>query len=187
METRKILLKLSGRAFLGKLEYGIDPEACMRVVREIESVVNLGVELAIVVGAGNIFKGKFASESGMERATADHIGMLGTVMNGLALQQAVEKAGIQVRLMSTVGPELMAEKYSHGRAIAHMDKGRVVIISGGSGAPFFSTDTAAAVRALELGCEAVYKGTNVDGVYTKDPKVFDDAVLIDRLDYGEAI
>src|SRR3989344_5036206 len=137
MDSRKILLKLSGKAFLGKLEYGIDPEACVRVVREIEPVFKMGVGLAVVIGAGNIFKGKYASASGMERATADHIGMLGTVMNGLALQQAIEKEGWPVRLMSAVGPQLMAENYSHGRALAHMEKGIIVILAGGSGTPFF--------------------------------------------------
>jgi uridylate kinase len=167
---RRVVLKLSGEALAGSQGYGIDPPVLARVGEEVRDVVQLGVQIAIVIGGGNIFRGVAASAGGMERATADYMGMLATVMNALALQDALEKCGLQTRVLSAIEMRAVAEPYIRRRAIRHLEKGRVVIFAAGTGNPFFTTDTAGALRAIEIGADVIMKATKVDGIYTADPK-----------------
>ena len=167
---RRIVLKLSGEALAGSQGYGIDPQMLVRMAAEIREVTTLGVQVAIVIGGGNIFRGIAASAGGMDRATADYMGMLATVINALALQDAVEKAGLQTRVLSAIEMRAVAEPYIRRRAIRHLEKGRVVIFAAGTGNPFFTTDTAGALRAVEIGADAIMKATKVDGIYSADPQ-----------------
>ena len=167
---RRVVLKLSGEALAGDRGYGIDPAVLDRIAVEVKDVVALGVQLAIVIGGGNIFRGVAASVGGMDRATADYMGMLATVINALALQDALEKAELQTRLLSAIEMRAVAEPYIRRRAMRHLEKGRVVIFAAGTGNPFFTTDTAGALRAVEIGADAIMKATNVDGIYSADPK-----------------
>ncbi len=172
---------------MGTREYGIDPSWLDRIARDIEEVVDLGVQVCIVVGAGNIFRGVSGAANGMERVTADYIGMLGTVMNALAMQSALEKIGVETRVQSAIPMQAVCEPYIRRRALRHMEKGRVVIFAGGSGNPFFTTDTPAALRATEMGCDALIKGTKVDGVYSADPAKDPNAVRYDELTYLDVL
>jgi uridylate kinase len=184
---KRVLLKMSGEVLMGKRDYGIDPETIDRLAMDIKEAVELGVEVCVVVGAGNIFRGVAGAANGMERVTADYIGMLGTVMNALALQSALEQAGVESRVQSAIAMQTVCEPFIRRRAIRHLEKGRVVIFAGGSGNPFFTTDTPAALRATEMGCEALIKGTKVDGVYSEDPVNNPDAQRYDRLGYMEVL
>ena len=184
---QRILLKLSGEALLGDEDYGIDPAIIGRIANEILEVRNTGVQVAIVIGGGNIFRGAGLAESGIDRVTGDHMGMLATLMNSLALQDALEKAGVDARVMSAISVHDVSEDYIRRRATRHLEKGRVVIIAGGTGNPFFTTDTAAALRAIEVGADIVLKATKVDGVFTADPKIDENAVLHESLSYDEVI
>jgi uridylate kinase len=183
----RILLKISGEALLGTRPYGVDPDVCTFIAGQVRAVHELGVQVAIVVGGGNIFRGLAAAAKGMDRSTADYMGMLATVMNGLALQDALEKNGVTTRVMSAIAMNEVAEPYIRRRAVRHMEKGRVVILAAGTGNPYFTTDTAAALRAVEVGAEVLLKGTKVDGVYTADPVVDPSAVRHDRLTYGQVL
>ena len=167
---RRIVLKLSGEALAGTQGYGIDPPVLERVADELREVSALGVQVAVVIGGGNIFRGVAASAVGMDRATADYMGMLATIINALALQDALEKAGLQTRVLSAIEMRAVAEPYIRRRAIRHLEKGRVVIFAAGTGNPFFTTDTAGALRAVEIGADAIIKATKVDGIYSADPK-----------------
>jgi uridylate kinase len=180
---RRILLKISGEALMGDAGYGIDPVVVQRVSREIKEVQELGVEIALVVGGGNIFRGLKASAAGMDRASADYMGMLATVMNAVALQDALEKIGVFTRVVSAIEMREVAEPFIRRRAIRHLEKGRVVIFAAGIGQPFFTTDTAAAMRALEVQADVIMKGTSVGGIYTADPRKDPNAVKIDELNY----
>jgi uridylate kinase len=166
---RRILLKLSGEALLGEEDYGIDPNMIKRIAAEIADVAHAGVGVAIVIGGGNIFRGAGLAESGIDRVTGDHMGMLATVMNALALQDALESIGIDARVMSAISVHDVCEDYIRRRAIRHLEKGRVVVCAGGTGNPFFTTDTAAALRAIEIGADVLLKATKVDGIYSADP------------------
>jgi uridylate kinase len=166
---RRIVLKLSGEALAGNQGYGLDPSMLVRIGAEIREVTELGVQIAVVIGGGNIFRGVAASAGGMERATADYMGMLATVINALALQDSLEKAGCQTRVLSAIEMRAVAEPYIRRRAIRHLEKGRVVIFAAGTGNPFFTTDTAGALRAVEIGADAILKATKVDGIYSADP------------------
>ena len=165
----RVLLKISGEALMGNREYGLDPEIVDRVAGEVKSVVGMGVQVCLVIGGGNIFRGVSGAATGMERATADYMGMLATVINALAMQSALERRGVQTRVQSAIPMASVCEPYIRRRAVRHMEKGRVVIFGAGTGNPFFTTDTAAALRASEMGCDALLKGTKVDGVYSADP------------------
>jgi uridylate kinase len=184
---RRILLKLSGEALMGEAGYGIDPKVLDRLAEEVGEAQSVGTEVAIVVGGGNIFRGMAASAKGMDRAQADSIGMLATVMNSLALQEALEKQGRFTRVMSAIDMQSVAEPYIRRRAIRHVEKGRIVIFAAGTGNPYFSTDTTAALRALEIGAEVIMKATKVDGVYDADPKLHPEAVRFDTLGYMEVL
>jgi len=184
---KRILLKLSGEALINSAGYGIDPDVMAGIAAQIAELQKDGVEVAVVVGGGNIFRGVAASAAGMDRATADYIGMLATVMNALALQDALEKLDVWTRVQSAVTMAQVAEPYIRRRAIRHLEKGRVVVFAAGTGNPFFSTDTAAALRALEIGAEAILKATKVDGVYDADPKVDPDAKKFEQLTYIEVL
>jgi uridylate kinase len=183
----RVLLKLSGEALLGERSYGVDPEFCAFVARQLAEVRATGVEIGVVVGGGNIFRGLAASAKGMDRATGDYIGMLATVMNGLALQDALERAGVQTRVMSAIAMNEIAEPYIRRRAVRHLEKGRVVIFVAGTGNPYFTTDTAAALRAIEIGADVLLKATKVDGVYDADPMEQPDATRFDRLQYSDLL
>jgi len=184
---QRILLKLSGEALLGDEDYGIDPAIIGRIANEVLEVQNTGVQVAIVIGGGNIFRGAGLAQSGIDRVTGDHMGMLATLMNSLALQDALEKAGADARVMSAVSVNAVSEDYIRRRATRHLEKGRVVIIAGGTGNPFFTTDTAAALRAIEVGADIVLKATKVDGVYSADPKIDESATLHESLSYDDVI
>ncbi len=184
---KRVLLKLSGETFLGKREYGIDPEFTQWLAKEIGKAQKENVQIAIVVGGGNIFRGTSAAEHGLERTVGDYIGMLATIMNSLALQAALEKENLPARVLSAIEIKDVCEPYIKRRAIRHMEKGRVVIFAGGTGNPFFTTDTAAALRALETECDIILKATKVDGVYDRDPTKFKDAKKFEKLTYNEAI
>jgi uridylate kinase len=184
---KRILLKLSGEALAGDQGYGIDPAVLERIVHEIRGVHDLAVETAIVIGGGNIFRGLQASASGMDRASADYMGMLATVINGLALQNTLEMAGLLTRVQSAINMPAVAEPYIRRRAIRHLEKGRIVIFAAGTGNPFFTTDTAAALRAVEIGAEVILKATKVDGIYSGDPQLDPDAVLLPRVTYIEVL
>lgn len=184
---KRVLLKLSGEAFLGKREYGIDPKFCGWLAREIKKAQKEGTQIAIVVGGGNIFRGTSAAEHGLERTVGDYIGMLATIMNSLALQASLEKESQPTRVLSAIEIKDVAEPYIRRRAIRHLEKGRVVIFAAGTGNPYFSTDTAAALRALEIECDIVLKATKVDGVYDKDPQKYKDAKKFADIDFKTAI
>ena len=183
----RILLKLSGEALLGKEDYGIDPDIIHRIAVEISDVSKLGIQVAVVIGGGNIFRGAGLAESGIDRVTGDHMGMLATVVNSLALQDALESIDADARVMSAVSVHDVCEDYIRRRAIRHLEKGRIVICAGGTGNPFFTTDTAAALRAIEIGADIVLKATKVDGVYSADPVKDPSAVRFDRLGYDQVI
>jgi uridylate kinase len=183
----RILLKLSGEALAGGEGFGIDAEVVRYVVEEIKEVQRLGVQVAVVIGGGNFFRGTQASTQGMERSAADYAGMLATVMNALVLQDELEKDGLQTRVLTAIEMRSIAEPYIRRRAMRHLEKGRVVIFAGGTGNPYFTTDTAAALRAMEIGAQVLLKATKVDGVYDKDPKKFKDATKYDELTYNEAL
>jgi uridylate kinase len=187
LKYRRILLKLSGEALSGEKGIGIDPLRAEDIARSVRDVRELGVDVAIVIGAGNLWRGRIGLERGMDRATADYMGMLATVMNGLALMDAMERTGMVTRVQSAVEMHAVAEPYIRRRAIRHLEKGRVVILSGGTGNPYFSTDTAAALRAMEIGADVLIKATKVDGVYDSDPKLNPDAKKFDTLSYMETI
>ncbi len=185
---KRVLLKLSGEALLGEHEYGIDPVRLRSVAQEISQAVAAGTEMAIVVGAGNIFRGVSGASQGIDRATADYMGMLATVMNSMALQDALAKFSTQSRVLSAIAMQEVCEPYIRGRAIRHLEKGRVVIFAAGTGNPFFSTDTAAALRALEIGAERLLMGKKkYDGVYTADPEMDPAATMIDEITHREAL
>ena len=184
---KRILLKLSGEALMGEMDFGIDPKVLDRIALEIGQLVGIGVQVGIVIGGGNLFRGKALSEAGLDRVAGDHMGMLATLMNSLALQDSLEKAGVDARVMSAVSVHDVSEDYIRRRATRHLEKGRVVIIAGGTGNPFFTTDTAAALRAIEIGADIVLKATKVDGVFSADPNVDPNAVKYDSLSYDEAL
>jgi len=184
---RRVLLKFSGEALMGDQGYGIDQRVVERLAREVAEVRGLGVQVAIVIGGGNIFRGLQAAASGMDRATADYMGMLATVINSLALQDALERHGAVTRVMSAIAMQQIAEPYIRRRAIRHLEKGRIVIFAAGTGNPYFSTDTAAGLRAMEIGAEAILKGTKVDGVYDKDPVKHPDAQRFAEVSYLEVL
>jgi uridylate kinase len=184
---QRILLKLSGEALLGNEDYGIDPAIIGRIASEVLEVRKTGVEVAIVIGGGNIFRGAGLAQSGIDRVTGDHMGMLATLMNSLALQDALENAGVDARVMSAISVHAVSEDYIRRRATRHLEKGRVVIIAGGTGNPFFTTDTAAALRAIEVGADIVLKATKVDGVYSADPNIDKNAILHQSLSYDDVI
>lgn len=187
LKYRRILLKLSGEALSGENGFGIDPKRAEDIAKRVGQVRELGVDVAIVIGAGNLWRGRIGLERGMDRATADYMGMLGTVMNALALMDAMERFGLVTRVQSAVEMHAVAEPYIRRRAIRHLEKGRVVILGGGTGNPYFSTDTAAALRAMEIGADVLIKATKVDGVYDCDPMTHPDAVRFERLTYMETI
>ena len=187
LKYKRILLKLSGESLSAPQGFGIDPFRAESVAEHIKEIYNLGVEIALVIGAGNIWRGRGGLERGMDRATADYMGMLATVLNALALMDAMERTGIVTRVQSAIEMRDVAEPYIRRRAIRHLEKGRVVIFSGGTGNPYFSTDTAAALRAMEIGAEVVIKATKVDGVYDSDPMINPNAVKFDKLTYIETL
>ena len=182
-----IVLKLSGEALAGSQGYGIDPQVLARMAAEMRDVTTLGVQVAIVIGGGNIFRGLAASAGGMDRATADYMGMLATVINALALQDALEKAGLQTRVLSAIEMRAVAEPYIRRRAIRHLEKGRIVIFAAGTGNPFFTTDTAGALRAVEIGADAIIKATKVDGIYSADPQRDAQAQRLARVTYIDVL
>jgi uridylate kinase len=187
LKYRRILLKLSGEALAGPEGFGIDPKRAEDIAMRTQEVRDLGVDVAIVIGAGNLWRGREGLERGMDRATADYMGMLATVMNALALMDAMERYGMVTRVQSAIEMHAVAEPYIRRRAIRHLEKGRVVILGGGTGNPYFSTDTAAALRAMEIDADVLIKATKVDGVYDKDPLENSDAVRFDQLSYMETI
>lgn len=184
---KRVLLKMSGEVLMGEQGFGLDPETVQRVARDIQSVTNMGVEVCIVVGAGNIFRGVSGASAGMDRTTADYMGMLGIVINALALQNALENLGVDTRVQSAIPMSAICEPYIRRRAFRHMEKGRVVIFAAGTGNPYFTTDTAAALRASEMNCDAIMKGTKVDGVYTADPAKDSKAERYDTLTYMDVL
>ena len=184
---RRILLKLSGEALMGEQSYGIDRAVAGQIAREVAEIQALGVELAIVIGGGNIFRGLGASARGMDRATADYMGMLATVINALALQDAIEHQGIVTRVVTAIEMRAVAEPFIRRRAIRHLEKGRVVILAAGTGNPYFTTDTAAALRAMEIKADVILKATKVDGVYTADPVIHPEATRYDRISYLQVL
>jgi uridylate kinase len=183
----RVLLKLSGESLAGDQGYGIDPLTINTIAREIKEVVDMGVQLALVIGGGNIFRGLAASSKGMDRASADYMGMLATVINSLAMQDALEKEGVSTRVQSAIGMQEVAEPYIRRRAVRHLEKGRVVIFGAGTGNPYFTTDTAASLRAMEINAQVILKGTKVDGVYSADPKKDASAVKLPKLTYLEVL
>ncbi len=187
LRYRRILLKLGGEALAPATGYGIDPHEADRVVSQIRRLRDLGVEVAVVIGAGNLWRGADGSAHGMDRATADHMGMLATVMNALALADAMRRAGLDPRVMTAIAMTAVAEPYIRGRAIRHMEKGRTILLAAGTGNPFFTTDTAAALRAVEINADVLIKATKVDGIYDKDPKRYPNAVRYEKLTYHEAL
>ncbi|MBK5197934.1 MAG: UMP kinase [Methyloceanibacter sp.] len=187
LRYRRILLKLSGEALAGDQGYGIDLDVLAPIARDVVAAVASGAEICLVVGAGNIYRGLKAVEVGMDRARADYMGMLGTVMNALALQTAIEREGQTARVLSAIPMPTVCEAYIRDKALDHLEKGRVVIFAGGTGNPYFTTDTAAALRAAEMGCEALFKATQVDGVYSADPETTPNARRYDRLSYDDVL
>jgi uridylate kinase len=184
---KRVLLKLSGEALMGDDAYGINRETIDRITGEVKEVLNLGVEVGVVIGGGNIFRGVAPAAAGMDRATADYMGMLATVMNALALQDAMRRQGLKSRVLSALNIEQVAEPYIRGKAMRYLEEGRVVIFAAGTGNPFFTTDTAAALRGMEMNVDIVLKATKVDGVYTDDPKTHPDAMRYQRISFDEAI
>jgi uridylate kinase len=184
---QRVLLKLSGEALMGDRDYGLEPEVVERVAREIKNVVDMGIEVCVVIGGGNIFRGVSGAAQGMDRATADYMGMLATVINALAMQNALEKEEVPTRVLSAIPMSSICEPYIRRRAMRHMEKGRVVVFAAGTGNPFFTTDSAAALRASEMQCDALLKATKVDGVYSADPTKVKDAKRYDRLSYLDVL
>ena len=187
LKYKRILLKLSGEALMGELSYGIDPNFMNTLSKEIKEVYDLGVQISIVIGGGNIFRGVQGTAIGMDRATADYMGMLATVMNAIALQDVLEKNEVPTRVMSAIEMRQIAEPYIRRRAIRHLEKGRVVIFAAGTGSPFFTTDTTGALRAAEIKADVLLKGTKVDGIYDKDPEKYPDAKLLKKISYMDAL
>lgn len=187
LKYRRVLLKLSGEALMGDMAYGIDPKVIDRLAGEIAELCKQGAEIAIVIGGGNIFRGTGLAASGIDRVTADHMGMLATIMNSLAMQDALERVNLHARVMSALKINQVCEDYIRRRAVRHLEKGRVVILAAGTGNPFFTTDSAASLRAIEIGAELLIKATKVDGVYSSDPVKNKDAVRYDSLNYDEVI
>ena len=184
---QRVLLKLSGEVLAGEEGFGIDPAKATQLAVEVKSIHDLGIDIGLVIGAGNIFRGMQAAAKGMQRVTGDYLGMLATIMNAVCVQDALENIGSVTRTLSAITVAQIAEPYIRRRAIRHLEKGRIVVVAGGTGNPYFTTDTAAALRATELGAEVLIKGTKVDGVYDKDPVVHSDAIKYDRVSYKEAI
>jgi len=184
---KRVLLKLSGEALMGDMEYGIDPEYIRRIATEAKAISDLGVEVAMVIGGGNIFRGAGLAEAGMDRVTGDHMGMLATVINCLAMQDALENLGAYCRVMSALPINSVCEDYIRRRAVRHLEKGRMVLFAAGTGSPFFTTDSAASLRAVEVGADIMIKATKVDGIFDKDPKKHADAVRYDTLGYDEVV
>ena len=184
---RRVLLKLSGEALMGDLDYGIEPEVIQRIASEVAAVRKLGVEVAIVIGGGNIFRGAGLARSGMDRVTGDYMGMLATVMNALAIQDALESMDVYARVMSALQIHEVCEDYIRRRAVRHLEKGRVVILAAGTGNPFFTTDTAAALRAIEIGADVLMKATKVSGVYDSDPKLNSEASMYDTVSFDKVL
>ena len=184
---KRVLLKISGEALMGDQGYGLHPPTVERIANEIKKVHEMGVEICMVIGGGNIFRGLQGSAQGMERTTADYMGMLATVMNALAMQSSLEAMGVFTRVISAIPMDQVCEPYIRRRAVRHLEKGRVCIFAAGTGNPYFTTDTAATLRANEMHCEAIFKGTQVDGVYDKDPKGHSDAIRYDRVSYDEVL
>ena len=187
MEYKRILLKLSGEALMGERQYGIDPKRLAEYAEEIKEIVEMGIEVAIVIGGGNIFRGVAGAAGGMDRVQADHMGMLATVINGLALQSALEQAGLATRLQSAIEMNKIAEPFIKRKALRHLEKGRVVIFGAGTGNPYFTTDTGATLRAVEIKADAILKGTRVDGIYTADPEKDSSAVKYETITYDEVM
>lgn len=187
LRFKRVLLKVSGEALMGEGAFGIDPETANRIANEIKSVTDLGAQVCLVIGGGNIFRGISGAAAGLERGTADYMGMLATVMNALAMQGALETIGVPTRVQSAIPMATICEPFIRRRAIRHMEKGRVVIFAAGTGSPYFTTDTAAALRATEMNCDAIFKGTQVDGVYSADPKEVADAERYDTLTYMDVL
>ena len=187
MSYNRILLKLSGEALLGERSHGVDPQRILAYSKEIKEIVDVGIEIAIVIGGGNIFRGVSGASNGIDRVQADYMGMLATVINGLALQSSLEELNVQTRLQTAVKIEAVAEPYIKRKAVRHLEKKRVVIFSAGTGNPFFTTDSAAVLRAIEINADAILKGTRVDGIYNIDPEKNKDAVKFKKLTYDEAI
>ena len=184
---QRVLLKISGEVLAGEEGFGIDPIKATQLAEEVKSIHDLGIDIGLVIGAGNIFRGMTAAAKGMQRVTGDYLGMLATIMNAVCLQDALENLGSVTRTLSAITVAQIAEPYIRRRAIRHLEKGRIIVLAGGTGNPYFTTDTAAALRATELGAEILIKGTKVDGVYDKDPVVHSDAIKYDRVSYKEAI
>lgn len=184
---RRILLKLSGEALMGRGEFGIDPDVLSRLAGEVRDLVEAGVQIALVIGGGNIFRGAGLAAAGMDRVTGDHMGMLATVMNALAMQDALERIDVATRVMSALKINQVCEDYIRRRAIRHLEKGRVIILAAGTGNPFFTTDSAASLRAVEIGADLLIKATKVNGVYSADPLTHPEAVFYDRLTYNQAL
>jgi uridylate kinase len=187
MQYKRILLKLSGESLMGSKQYGIDSDMLLQYAEEIKTIVDKGIEVAVVIGGGNIFRGIQAAHNGIDRVQGDYMGMLATVINSMALQATLEKIGIYTRLLSAIEMKEVAEPYIKRRAVRHLEKGRVVIFGAGTGNPYFTTDTAAALRATEIGADVILKGTRVDGIYDKDPEKNSDAVRYERLTFSEAL
>ena len=187
LKYRRILLKLSGEALMGEADYGIDPKVIVRLAKEIIELVEHGAEVGVVIGGGNIFRGAGLAAVGMDRVTGDHMGMLATVMNALAMQDALEKLGAYARVMSAIKINQVCEDYIRRRAIRHLEKGRIVLFAAGTGNPFFTTDSAAALRAIEIGADLMLKATKVNGIYSADPKKFENATHIAHLSYDDVI
>lgn len=187
IKYHRILLKLSGEALMGEKDFGLDTKTVVRIANELKSVIQLGCEVCLVIGGGNIFRGIDAASQGLERGTADYMGMLATVINALAVQGALERIGVHTRVQSAIPMSTVCEPYIRRRASRHMEKGRVVIFAAGTGSPYFTTDTAAALRAVEMDCDALFKGTQVDGVYSEDPQKNPDAERYESLTYHDVI
>ena len=184
---KRVLLKISGESLMGVGSYGIDVSTVDRVAKEISQVCKLGVEICLVIGAGNIFRGLSGAAAGMDRASADYMGMLATVMNSLAMQNSLERLDFQTRIQSAISMTEVCETYTRRRAIRHMEKNRIVIFAAGTGNPYFTTDTAAALRASEMDCDVIFKGTKVDGIYDKDPMKDSDAIKFDKISYSDVL
>ena len=187
MAYKRILLKLSGEALMGDRQYGIDPKRLSAYAEEIKKIVDNGIEVAIVIGGGNIFRGVSGASNGIDRVQGDYMGMLATIINGLALQSAIEAIGIKTRLLTAIKMEQVAEPFIKRRAVRHLEKGRVVIFGGGTGNPYFTTDTAAVLRAIEISADVILKGTRVDGIYTSDPELNKDATKFDSISYQDVM
>ncbi len=184
---RRILLKLSGEVLAGEQDFGIDPTKATELAKEIKSIHEMGVDIILIIGGGNIFRGMQAASKGMDRVTGDYLGMLATIMNAISVQDALEKNGVETRTLSAITVSQISEPYIRRRALRHLDKGRVVIVAGGTGNPYFTTDTAAALRATELKAQVLLKGTKVDGVFDKDPVVYSDAVRYNNVSFTEVL